>query len=602
VAYAIVGWVLIEVSSVIAPAMNLPDWATSLVVFFVILGFPLALILSWAYEITPDGMKRSHEVPSTESITHVTGRKLDFAIIGALVLALGFVVYNYVLEDSGQEAVVQETTATVEPAAESPAPVVVEEQREVLPNSVAVLVCANLSPNPDDAYFAASIHEEILNQLYKIRALNVIARTSVLQYADAPPPISQIAEELNVGAVMECSVRYAGDAILVTAQLIDPETNSHLWSDTYPGDLSDLSTIFAMQADIAMNIANAVGAEFSLEEQASIEKIPTNSPEAYDLYVKAGQIRGDVALAYLDQAIELDPNFAEAYARRAGAKLIRLQNDLRPGETIAERLEQEAPIRRDLEQALVLDPGVGQAYAELAYLHERNWRGAEAQEVYERALQLLPNDVTVMRNFARFKAWTEQQPEEAIRLATRATELAPNSAAAYRYLGNVHDLLGNRDEAYSIFYKARSISFPGIVSYQMAVARAEMLRGNSAEAQSAIRLAEPLALNANNIVFLAGVAYLYARSGLRDDAARVLAEFDERAADRTIASASRVLVSLARGDEERALQWLTTAAEDREVYLGQNTIMRIKFNVYEDPVLDKPQFVELREQLGFTDL
>ena len=111
------------------------------------------------------------------------------------------------------------------------------------------------------------MHEEILNQLVKLRNLNVIARTSVLQYANAPPSISQIAEELNVGAVMECSVRYAGDAILVTAQLIDPETNSHLWDNTYPGDLGDLSTVFAMQADIAMNIGSAVGAEFSLAEQ-----------------------------------------------------------------------------------------------------------------------------------------------------------------------------------------------------------------------------------------------------------------------------------------------------------------------------------------------
>jgi len=127
-------------------------------------------------------------------------------------------------------------------------------------------------------------------------------------------------------------------------------------------------------------------------------------------------------------------------------------------------------------------------------------------------------------------------------------------------------------------------------------------RGNSAEAQSAVRLVEPLALDSDNIVFLATVAYLYSKLGMRDDVARVLVEFDERAADRTIASSSRVLVNLAKGDEERALQWLTTAAEDREVYLGQNFIMRIKFNVWEDPVLDRPEFVKLREQLGFTDL
>ncbi len=607
VAYAIVGWILVEVSSVMGPALNLPDWATSLVAFFLILGFPVALLLSWAYELTPDGMTRTKSVPLSESITKVTGRKLDFVIIGLLVLAVGFMFVDNYLPESGPFAGAEIDPASLEveldeppSIAAEPLPAIEEEaQREVLPNSVAVLPFRNDSPDPNNAYYASGIHEEILNHLVKLSALSVIARTSVEQYRNTEKSIPEIASELNVETVMEGSLRYDSGRIRITVQLNDGITGTHLWSETYTRDFDD---IFAIESDVAMNVANAVGAEFSLEEQASIEKIPTNSPEAYDLYVKAGQIRGDVGLAYLDQAIELDPNFAEAYARRAGANVIRLQNDLRPGETIAERLEQEVPIRRDLEQALVLDPGVGQAYEWLAYLHERNWRGAEAQDVYERALQLLPNDVTVMRNFARFKAWTEQQPEEAIRLATRATELAPNSAAAYRYLGNVHDLLGNRDEAYSVFYKALSISPPGGVPYQMAVARAEMSRGNSAEAQSALRLAEPLALDADNIVYLAAVAYLYSKLGMRDDAARVLAEFDEREADRTIASASRILVNLARGDEERALQWLTTAAEDREVYLGQNNIMRIKFNVYEDPVLDRPEFVELREQLGFTDL
>ncbi len=174
VAYAIVGWLLIEVSTTVLPLFEAPDWIAQVFTFFVILGFPLALVLSWAYELTPDGMKRSHEVEASESITKVTGRKFDFAIIGALVLALGFVVYNYVLVDSDEQETI---TPTIEPAEESPASVV-EEEREVLPNSVAVLPFRNDSPDPDNAYYASGIHEEILNQLVKLSALNVIARTS----------------------------------------------------------------------------------------------------------------------------------------------------------------------------------------------------------------------------------------------------------------------------------------------------------------------------------------------------------------------------------------------------------------------------------------
>ena len=144
-------------------------------------------------------------------MSRVPGRKLDFAIIGVLVLTSGLVIYNY--ESIDAPASVGETESTS----------IAEEQRDVLPNSVALLLCDNLSPNPDDAYFAASIHEEILNQLVKLQSLNVIARTSVLQYANERPPIPRIAEELNVAAVMECSVRFAGDAIMVTVQLIHRE-------------------------------------------------------------------------------------------------------------------------------------------------------------------------------------------------------------------------------------------------------------------------------------------------------------------------------------------------------------------------------------------
>ncbi len=193
VAYAIVGWLLIEVASTVFPIVQLPDWTVTFLTMLILFGFPIALILSWAYEITPEGMKRSHEVEVTESITHVTSRKIDFAIIGALVLALGFVVYNYVLEGGSGES-------------------------SVLPNSVAVIPFENVSPNPDDAYYATGIHDEILNQLAKLSALNVIARTSMQQYANTQKSIPEIARELNVETVMEGSVRYTGGRIRITAQ------------------------------------------------------------------------------------------------------------------------------------------------------------------------------------------------------------------------------------------------------------------------------------------------------------------------------------------------------------------------------------------------
>ena len=166
-AYAIVGWLLVQVADTFFPALRLPEWTVTFVAALVVLGFPLALILSWAYELTPDGVQRSREVNPADSIIVATGRKIDFAIIGALVLTLGFVIYNYVLVDPDQNAVFQEATPTEESRAPGPIPVVVEEQREVLPNSVAVLPCESLSPDPDDAYFSASVHAEILKSARK---------------------------------------------------------------------------------------------------------------------------------------------------------------------------------------------------------------------------------------------------------------------------------------------------------------------------------------------------------------------------------------------------------------------------------------------------
>ena len=185
--------------------------------------------------------------------------KLNFIVIGVLVLAVAFLlIERYVLVDEPSDETIEPISTNLE-----------EQQRNVLPNSVAVIPFENFSPDPDHAYFAAGIHEEILNQLAKVSALNVIARTSVLQYANTEKSVIEIASEMNVETVMEGSVRYADGLVRITTQLNDGFTGAHLWSETYTHDLGD---IFAIQSDVAMNIANA------LEERESIEKVPTNSP------------------------------------------------------------------------------------------------------------------------------------------------------------------------------------------------------------------------------------------------------------------------------------------------------------------------------------
>ena len=387
VAYVVVGWLMIEVASVLGPALRLPNWTTTFVAFVLILGFPIALVLSWAYELTSDGMKKTESVPLAESITAATGRKLDFVIIGVLALAAGFMFVDNYLPQSRPFAGAEIDPASLEPVPDDPeatAPAVPEQpQPAVLPNSVAVLPLQNLSPDPNNAYFAAGIHEEILNQLAKLSNLNVISRTSVARYADSGMSIPQIAAELNVQTVMEGSVRYANNRVLVTMQLIDPETDAHLWSDSYNRDLAD---VFAIQADIAMNVANALAAEFTPAEQASIERRPTESLDAYDLYLAAEDLMraadGNGALEKIDEALAIDPTFARAWALKA---------DLHGGRSQAvsgDRLaaEREAMVRAAL-RAAELEPGLIEAKAMLA--GDRDGRGewVEAEALFRDAFE-----------------------------------------------------------------------------------------------------------------------------------------------------------------------------------------------------------------------
>ena len=588
VAYAIVGWLLVEVSSVLAPALRLPDSATTFVAFLLILGFPVAMLLTWAYELTPEGMQKSKAVPLSESIAHITGRKLDFVIIGVLSVAVAFFVLERFLQQEPSE-----TGTVADEPGEALQPVVVEEQPEVLPNSVAVLLCDNLSPDPDDAFFAEGIHEEILNQLVKIRALSVIARTSVLQYADAPPPIPQIAEELRVGAVMECSVRFAGDSIMVTAQLIDPKTNSHLWSDTYPGDLSDLSTVFAIQADIAMNIANALEAEFSLEEQASIEKIPTESPAAYSLYLRAidsWSRGGGTWRSEMDQAIALDSTFALAYATRAANDTFRLVG-VASGLAPSDALELERNILEDAEHALSIDPTLGLAHAALAAVHQANWRGAAAEQAFRSAVELSPSDVVLLA-YGRFKRYRGEYAE-AVRLMRRAMELNPNASGLNFQLGLVYRDATDWDAAATAIQEAVNAT-PANPAWNLQFGWVEAARSNAAEAVRQLQLAEQL--GGTGVFRLAQMARAYALAGRPADAMRLFAQFEERATEEGVGEGWWAHAYIAVGDYGQAFQRIESAVNNR-VSADQAALANLAANPWGDSELEKPEFRELLDGL-----
>ena len=578
IAYLAAIWVLIQVADVLLPNVGAPAWVLQALLFSSALGFPLALFLAWFYELTPEGIRAASEVETVDS-ARFTGRKIDFAIIGLLVLAVGFLLVRPQLE----------------------------EISAALPNSVAVLLCDNLSPDPDDAYFAAGIHDEILNQLAKIEALNVTSRTAVLQYGDTPPPIPQVAEELNVETVMECSVRYSGDLIQVTAQLIDPETDSHLWSETYPGDMSDLSTVFAMQADIAMNIANALEAEFSPEEQAKLREMSTDSPEAYAAFLQSiAAPNRRATLSYLEEAIQHDPEFAVAYIRLAWwYSSMAIQQARGTAADPAER-ERYADLTREMAQkAIELDPGNSSlAHTALGNLANFSWRWTDAQDSYEQALALNPNSLGQMTAYGQLLSF-QGKHEEAIDLALRRLELSsgPVLPIALITLARAYAHAGIFDAAVEPIYRAAEIN-PGTTLNgitRMWLARIESIRGNISVAADNLKVADGILRDGAVPVVLSQIAYDYSQLDNSDDAAEVVSDLSEAADDRDLHAGSWVLGYLAVGDIENAynsLQIVVDRIKRQEPDQAQVALKLVKSNLYGDPVLDQPRFQALRNQIS----
>src|SRR5690242_4920972 len=307
VAYAVVAWLLVQVATQVFPFFEVPNWAIRLVVLVLAIGFVVALVFSWVFELTPAGLKRTEDVEVGESMTKGTGRRIDFVIIAVLLLIIGIFAYQ----------------RFARPRVTSPTGAQIPEK------SIAVLPFENLSDNKENAYFTDGVQDEILTDLSKIADLKVISRTSVMQYkSGVARNLRKIGEELGVAHVVEGSVQRAANKIRVNAQLIDARNDAHLWAQTYDRDLAD---VFAIQSEIAKAIADQLQAKLSPNEKKAIERPPTTDLAAFDLYSRAKSLLltagfsatydPDVrkAIELLDEAVKRDPSFFDAYCQLAFA-------------------------------------------------------------------------------------------------------------------------------------------------------------------------------------------------------------------------------------------------------------------------------------------
>ena len=273
-AYFVVAWLLMQIGDTLAPALRLPDWVTSFLAFFLVLGFPLALFFAWAYELTPDGLKNQKDVDSGSSIAPQTGRKLDFAIIGLLVVALGYFVWESRFQ-SADDVEIADVAANKQ--------------------SIAVLPFDNRSNLEEDVFFTDGIHDDLLTTIAKISSMKVISRTSVMQYRDTTKPIPQIGSELGVANILEGGIQRSGDQVRINVQLIDAATDAHLWAETYDRELT-AKNLFSIQSEISIAIADALHAALSPEEKQKVDAVPTDNLHALEAYLKGKQLMASTYL------------------------------------------------------------------------------------------------------------------------------------------------------------------------------------------------------------------------------------------------------------------------------------------------------------------
>src|SRR5256884_3204873 len=370
VAYAIVGWLLVQITTQVFPFLEIPNWVVRLVIALVAIGFPIALVIAWAFEITPQGIERT-EVADT--MPAAAGQKKNawiYVAIAGAVLSIGlFFLGRYGFRNASPSS------------------------SELPPKSIAVLPFDNLSEEKGNAYFAEGIQDEILTRLAKVADLKVISRTSTQHFKSAPDNLPQIAKQLGVMHILEGSVQKANDQVRVNVQLINAMTDAHLWAEIYDRKLTD---IFTVESDIAKTIAETLQARLTGSEKISIAKVPTANTEAYELYLKGRffwnkRTGADLkrAIDYFNQAIAKDPNYALAYAGLADSyTLLSVFSAASPQDSIP-----QASVAA--KKALELDNTIAEAHASSGRIlsgYDYDFERAIAE--FERAIQLNPNYAT----------------------------------------------------------------------------------------------------------------------------------------------------------------------------------------------------------------
>ncbi len=561
VGYAVVAWLLMQVAATIVPALHLPDSITTAVVVLALGGFPVALVIAWAFEMTPEGMKRTENVSPNEKLPQWSARKFAAMVVSVGLVAAALLVFQLVRHQANSPTAAAGVTAWKK--------------------SIAVLPFLNESGDPKDEYFADGLSEELISALAQIGDLKVIGRSSSFRFKGRNEETRTIGEKLGVSTLLEGTVRKQADRVRIVAELVNAADGSEVWSQTFDRALKD---VFAVQSEIASAVASSLKLTLLGHEKMGTNIVSTNA-EAHNAYLQGyfyfqrrniDDLRK--AISYFDDAIRLDPNYALAFARSAEAwTWIADQSGVpqHEGWTIA---------RKDAEKAVAIDPNLAEAHAALGWvLAFGEWKFQEGVSQARRAVELAPGSATATGVLSAVILYLGKTGE-AEKWGRRAVEIDPLDYSARNNLARVLYVEGKLDEAIVQGKKSAELQ-PAADSSHRYQALAAVLRGDT---QLALREA---ALEPSEGYRLSCLAIARFAAGDRSGSDVALAELIAK--DESYATYQVAQVYAWQGNKEKAFEWLQTALDRHDTGL---------LSLLKDPLMrnlrDDPRYSELLTKVG----
>ena len=576
-AYVIVGWLIMQAGEVMGPALRLPDWVNSALAFFLILGFPLAMFFAWAFELTPEGIKKDKGVDQDQPIANGAGGILNRTIIIALVLALGFFVYDKFVLDPERDAELVQATQTAAAQTEDSASASIEDTNPD-EKSIAVLPFINMSSDPEQEYFSDGITEEVLNLLAKTPELKVTSRSSVFSLKGQPIDIPTVAAKLGVAHILEGSVRKAGKRVRITAQLIEAGSDVHMWSETYDRELDD---IFAIQDEIAREVVKALQIQLLGEAPSAT----STNIEAYKLYLRGNHFANlgtreswESSVTAYQEAIALDANFAPPWAGLSTVLSYQAWSGFTDTQEAMEASRQAAM------RALELDDELAVAWTALAKIQlYYDWDWARAEVTTRTALKYGSKNAHVLRS-ATWVALALGETEQALALAQLAVDLDPLDLESLSNLGTTYWALSQLEDEERVYRQIIEL-YPEVVSVKSWLAATLTRQGNPEEGLQYLDFdSENRWQQAMSTIVLHSLGRHEEEQPIRQKI------IDEKGRYWAFGVA---LTYAWHGDPDRAFEWLDIAFKQKDRYMSQ-----LIFNPWLASLHNDPRWEKILDKVG----